>query len=400
MTDPQTQKLVESLDLEAFKNDIEALEEKILSEADMQAELRYLKRLDLFVRFIWFFGVATSFFMINPLSIFLIGMAKSNRWTILGHHILHGAFDKIEGAPDRLTSRGFARGSWRRFMDWIDWMVPSAWEFEHNALHHYHLSEPIDPDFVQKNVSTLRSRHWAMPFKYLWAYILMATWKFVYYAPNTMWYLHHKEISDEAIKKVLKDEQEFGRSFPGSRIYSPFDPVGRRYWWQCLLPYFGFNFVLVPALFLPLGIKASLFVLANMVLAELFTNIHTYMVIVTNHAGDDLPYFTTKVKSQGEFYFRQIVGSVNYRSGNEFLDFMHGYVNYQIEHHLWPRMPMRLYRKAHPQVMELCRKYNIPVVKDSVFKRMGKLLDLMVGKANNYELSTEALNKNQTVSRV
>ena len=106
-----------------------------------------------------------------------------------------------------------------------------------------------------------------------------------------------------------------------------------------------------------------------------------------------LPLTLLSKLSKGEFYFRQIVASVNYDSGNDVLDFLHGYVNYQIEHHLWPRMPMRLYRHAHPEVVELCRKYNIPMIKDNVFKRLGKLLQLMVGKSHNYKMSTEKISR-------
>ena len=71
-----------------------------------------------------------------------------------------------------------------------------------------------------------------------------------------------------------------------------------------------------PALFLPLGGWAWLSVLVNSLLAEAVTNAHAFLMIVPNHAGDDLYRFDGPVKGgKGEFYVRQIVGSANYRCG-------------------------------------------------------------------------------------
>lgn len=119
-----------------------------------------------------------------------------------------------------------------------------------------------------------------------------------------------------------------------------------------------------------------------MVLAEWLTNFHTFLVIVTNHAGDDLPRFDSGMKSKGDFYRRQISGSVNYRTGSDFNDFMHGYLNYQIEHHLWPDMTMLQYKKAQPLVKAVALKYDIPYVQQSVWMRLRKTVSIMVGSSS------------------
>ena len=47
-----------------------------------------------------------------------------------------------KGGTGRFTTYGFAVGSvYRRARDWFDWMLPEAWNVEHNNLHHYRLSE-------------------------------------------------------------------------------------------------------------------------------------------------------------------------------------------------------------------------------------------------------------------
>ena len=39
----------------------------------------------------------------------------------------------------------------------LDWMLPEAWDVEHNNLHHYKLGETTgDPDLVERNMAPLR----------------------------------------------------------------------------------------------------------------------------------------------------------------------------------------------------------------------------------------------------
>ena len=49
-------------------------------------------------------------------------------------------------------------------------------------------------------------------------------------------------------------------------------------------------------------------------------------------------------------------------------DFMHGWLNYQIEHHAFPQLSMLSYQKSAPQMRALCAKHNVPYVQHSVFR--------------------------------
>jgi fatty acid desaturase len=166
------------------------------------------------------------------------------------------------------------------------------------------------------------------------------------------------------------------------KAWSLFSKQGRALWFESMLPYATFRFVLLPALFLPISTFAATSVLLTSILAELFTNMHTFLVIVPNHAGDDVMMFEEKDKGRGEFYLRQILGSVNYPTGSDFNDFFYGWLNYQVEHHLWPDIPLNQYQFAQPKVVEVCKKHGIPYRQDSVFKRLGKALDIMVGRTS------------------
>jgi fatty acid desaturase len=54
----------------------------------------------------------------------------------------------------------------------------------------------------------------------------------------------------------------------------------------------------------------------------------------------------------------------------------------QVEHHLWPDLSMLSYQKAAPLVQSICRKHGVPYIKHSVFWRLKKTIDIMVGKAS------------------
>jgi len=79
---------------------------------------------------------------------------------------------------------------------------------------------------------------------------------------------------------------------------------------------------------------------------------------------------------------RQTISSVNFATGRDSVDFVHGWLNYQIEHHLWPDLSMLSYQKAQPLVASICKKYRVPYAKESVFRRLVKTVDIAVGNTS------------------
>ena len=77
---------------------------------------------------------------------------------------------------------------------------------------------------------------------------------------------------------------------------------------------------------------------------------------------------------------RQIIGSTNYATGTDPIDFSHGWLNYQIEHHVWPDLSMLQYQKGAPKLKAICEKHGVPYVQENVFERLRKTVDIMVGK--------------------
>jgi len=120
------------------------------------------------------------------------------------------------------------------------------------------------------------------------------------------------------------------------------------------------------------------------------TNVHSFLTIVTNHAGEDLYTFDDAVKPRtSSFYVRQIVGSANYQCGSDAVDFAQGFLNYQVEHHVWPDLSMLQYQRGAPRLKALCEKYGVPYVQEYIWERTRKTLRIMVGKTTMRSFPTE-----------
>ncbi len=390
-TQPQTPQYAryEDIDKAQLEKDIDEIKKTMapVGEEDFQHLLKMERwgraftfsgyAMILLIVLIEFFAGELSGWIFWPLAIvaaLLISTGNVARWANVTHPILHGAYDKVPNIPERYTKKYFAKGS-RRYVDWLDWIKPQAWEYEHNIMHHYHLGEDEDPDNVERNLQWLIQSKTPMWLRYVFVYLFAGTWKFTYYAPNTLRILENKKRREHN-KLEIKDFE-----------YDPRTKNGLELWMEYLLPYIVIKFVLFPALFLPFGLHAVWTAFIVLILAEFFANLHSFLVIVPNHSAEDIYMFSEPHKSTGEFYLRQIMGSVNYNTGSDWIDFLHGFLNYQVEHHLFPNMPLSYYQKMQPIVKEICKKHNLEYRQESVFKRIFMSIDLMVGKTKLLRVS-------------
>ena len=379
--EPSNDLALDQVDYQEFADDLKEIR-RDLDAARSEADFKHLRKIERWGRLCTVAGYATAWIAPNPVSAFLISQGNFTRWTMVAHHVTHRGYDKTPGVPRRYNSKRFAR-RWRRYVDWLDWIVPDAWDYEHNVFHHYYTGEVTDPDLVERNVDFFRSWPVPRPIKAVVILFFMCTWKLLYYAPNTIWILQQvrarkqKARSEQGkLREVVPDDH---RPVQTLKLLLPLNRAGLEFWRRSVLPYGLIRFVVTPLLFLPLGWWPATCVLINVLLAEIFTNIHTFLTIVPSHAASDLYRFTTPVSSRNEFYIRQIIGTANYRCGSDRNDFFHGWLNYQIEHHLWPDLSMRQYQQVQPRVKKLCEKHGIPYVQESVFRRFAKLWKILLG---------------------
>jgi fatty acid desaturase len=351
-----------TIDCDAFFRELREIRRE--AEAALgEEDIRHLRRTELYGRVATAIGLATAW-VPNPLSMAALALGRGTNWLLM-HHVGHCGYDRVPGIPERFTSRVFAVG-WRRFVDWPDWMLPEAWKYEHNVLHHTNTGELRDPDLVERNTHWVRGLDLPQPVKAVGMGLLGMMWRPFYYAPNTVqtWLSRGQSLAftDEA-----------GETPPRYK---------RTLYLRCYAPYALLQFVGLPALFLPLGPLAVASAFVNSLGAEALANLHTFMVVGPNHTGDDLYRFDTPAASKAEAAVRQVLGSVNYATGSELGDYAQLWLNYQIEHHLFPDLPMLRYRQIQPKVKALCAKYGIPYVQESLFKRVKQLIAVSVGKTS------------------
>ena len=73
------------------------------------------------------------------------------------------------------------------------------------------------------------------------------------------------------------------------------------------------------------------------------------------------------------------MSTVNYRSGLV-LDYLQFWLNYQIEHHLFPDIPMTSYAALAPKVRALCAEYGVPYRQQPLLKRLPAMARVFVGE--------------------
>ncbi|MFT6158599.1 MAG: fatty acid desaturase [Myxococcota bacterium] len=356
----------------AFARELADLQKRHLTTPGPE-DVAHFRKMQRWTRGLSVLGYATAWIAPNPISILAISTGRFARWTMLSHHVGHGGYDRVPNKPEYWSGKVWAHGA-RRFVDWLDWMPMAAWQHEHNKMHHYRLGEVDDPDLVEVSAAFIRNAKVPLFLKYILSFVAAMTWKPLYYAPTTLRSVAHAETKGTDAEVPVRGNY-WSDWFPFSR-------VGREVWLKSWIPYIGVYYILFPALFLLIGPWAAMSVLINTLLAELVTNLHAFFVVAPNHTGDDLYRFSGPARGKDEFHLRQIVGSANYACGNDVTDFLHGWLNYQIEHHLFPRATMLQYRRMQPELKTLCHKYGVPYVQESVWKRAWKTVDIMTGQTS------------------
>ncbi len=368
-----------SIDQEAFAREIRALRAQALAELGA-ADLEHLERIERWGKWARRVGVCTAWAGPNPVSVLGLALGHSTRWLLM-HHVGHRGYDRVPGVPAEKTGESFARNG-RRFADFFDWIEPEAWIHEHNVLHHAFTSEDTDPDLIERNVAWVHEL--PLPLRYAMLGLLAVTWRATYYAPATT-------------KARLERD-----GLPAHTV-AVYREVLLRSW----LPYAAWTYGVFPLCFAPLGPLAVTSAWLNSALAEVVSNVHTFLVVGPNHAGDDLYRWDRRPASPAEHLVRQVVSSVNYHTGGDLNDYLHLFLNYQIEHHLFPDLPMRQYQRLAPRVKAICEKHGVPYVQQSVWQRFRKMTDIFVGKTRmrsgasaESEASVASLSAQQLTSSV
>lgn len=118
---------------------------------------------------------------------------------------------------------------------------------------------------------------------------------------------------------------------------------------------------LVRWILLPLVLKPSVATFLNIAPMFIVGGYYLAFFFVISHNFEGVHVFdNSNPKMDNSFLYTQVASSSNV--GGAFLCFINGGLNYQIEHHLFPRMNHSHYPIIAPHVRKFCKERNIPYV--------------------------------------
>lgn len=99
--------------------------------------------------------------------------------------------------------------------------------------------------------------------------------------------------------------------------------------------------------------------------------ISSFSVTGIQHVQFCLNHFSSNVyvglPHGNDWFEKQTMGTLDIICSS-WMDWFHGGLQFQIEHHLFPRLPRAQLRKVSPFVKELCKKHNLPYINVSFMK--------------------------------
>ena len=255
----------------------------------------------------------------------------------IGHSALHGAWDGLEGATE-FHSAGFR---------WDTPVDEEAWKKEHNILHHQYTNiVGRDPDLTYGPLRVTEETTWT-------PYHFIQLGQFFWTAPVFLWMIavHATGLTDLAHPS---EDPTYAPVLPDTSRPTILDALSATT--RKAVPYALREFVFWPMLAGPFWWK----VLGGNLLADVIRNVYSCATIYAGHFGDDLQYRDRDFRpgGRGPWYRMQVEAAHDY-AVPWLVSVLCGALDYQIEHHLFPKLPPNRLREIAPEVDAICKRYGV-----------------------------------------
>lgn len=348
--------------LQAFAAELNALKAEVMAEIG-EADVTYVKNIHQLARICEINGRLLLHFSRDPVS---WSLGVLSLWVYLQldnleihHYAQHQVWDQLpEAAP--FHSANYYHNSP------VD---EEAWRYRHNILHHSYTGQvERDPDvsFGLFRLSELIDRQYFHTIQPL--LLILNTF-------NT----------GQSIGLISTGLPEFfNRLIPGYKAddhASMFkgQPTAAQFMealWKYLrkaVPNAAYNFGLYGLLAGPRRWgQVTLGMLTAILIRDIFTGLSFY----TGHMVEGVKHYEQAPRNRAEWYLQQIEGTANVRAGT-LVSLLMGHLNYQIEHHLFPKMPPNRLEAVAPRVQAICERHGVQYLTGSfgeqiasVFRRM------------------------------
>ena len=215
------------------------------------------------------------------------------------------------------------------------------WIHQHVVQHHVHTNDiHTDPDIVGNPIIRINPRSplmkWHM-FQYLYVFVLLAVFG-VNYSFNSVYY---------AVR--------FGNFTAYSNMLRKYQGLDLFF-----VALFHLRLTVMPLLFS--GDRSLVLTMCNMMMLYVVGGYYLSFFFLISHNFDGVHMFdsTKPTKANESFLYAQVTSSCNV--GGALLGTLNGGLNYQIEHHLFPRIQHTHYPLIAPYVAQFCKVKGIPYV--------------------------------------
>jgi linoleoyl-CoA desaturase len=327
--------------LRRFGEAIDAIRARVEARVG-EEDLRYVRRLDRFSRAMEACGRVLLHVSFDPLTfgagVTMLWIYKQLQATEIGHTVLHGAYDDLDGA-DEYRSRSYR------------WDIPideESWRKGHNGRHHGATNvagKDADIHFGPVRL-TEQTPH-------TWKNWLQVPFALGILAPNFAFLmnLHFTGVSDAWDDNGLPGKLDFLPDRSRTSVLAAYRRALRKY-----VPYYLKNYVFFPLLAGP-GFAKVLF--GNW-LAETARDIYSAATIYCGHVGPETASWPegTKSRGRGEWYAMQVEATNDFEVSRP-ISILCGGLDRQIEHHLFPKLAPERLREIAPEVRAACEAHGV-----------------------------------------
>jgi len=292
----------------------------------------YSKTIILLISLFTVYGIILSIQPATWISLLLCGLLGFIQATI-GFNVMH---DAAHGSysDNNLTNRfiAFVGG---------DLMGGSTfmWKIKHNILHHTYTNiDGLDDDIAKYPIFRLsphQDRKWFHRYQHLYSIPLYFFTTFNWILFDDYWKLVTKKINTTEIRTMkTSDHVEFWLGKLINLILFFIIPIFIFGFWKALLGFFVMHAVL--------GITLAL-------------------VFQMAHAVEEaeFPEPNDKSKIENEWALHQVQTTVNFAMNNKVISWLVGGLNYQVEHHLYPKISHIHYPEISKIVKQTCKDLGI-----------------------------------------
>lgn len=217
------------------------------------------------------------------------------------------------------------------------------WKIKHNVMHHAYTNiEGHDDDidikpFIRTNEN--QKRYWFHRYQHIYCFVLYTVTYLLWIGVNDFQKYFTGKVSSKKIPKMsVKEHFVFWLSKIGYILAIIIIPGMVLGWMNMLI-----GFLIISAV-------------CGVVLSIVFQLAH-----VVEDADFPMPDPDSN-KIEENWFVHQLATTANFSTRSKIVSWFVGGLNFQVEHHLFPRISHIHYPAINKLVMELCAKYNVPYI--------------------------------------